>query len=610
MKGRFTGLLFLAIMFVNLCICTCANADSRFIIRNIISDKSGSLIAITGSGNQNSEIKISRLNSPDRLIVDVNNSMLIGQKKSLNINNTSIKTLRIAQFSTNPDIVRLVLTADSADSLKKIKVSRSKNIILLGLNELKTARASENPLYKDREDIKPHEETISQDLNRIEPITINADHSGISQDLSPSDKESILKSLQDRIDHNIVLKVVRNSENRVIISGTGILSITEPILLENPRRLVFDIPDGIVSSEDLLIPVSLKNGDVIRLGQFDTNTVRVVIETKDPEKYKTLISPDMQSLIISPEKEISFEEFPDSDSKGRIQDIKIIKKDSLTTYMLLTAEKPFIHDIKRVTSPENKLILELFNLKRPSKELIVNLEDTGQFHGIHFEHLENFAHGSKWTFLLNKTTKVESKLSLDGRMLEIALKDVIPVAVCKPKTRGKIVIDAGHGGQEPGAVKADIYEKDITIKMAHKVKEYLQDAGYKVVMTREADENVSLKQRTDITNAENPNVFVSIHVNSSESPNLTGLETYYYTSQSKELAKSVHTKLINYVNSKDNGIRTARFYVIRNTEVPAILVETGYMSNNAERADIITENRINLTAKAITDGIINYLKSK
>jgi len=609
MKGRFTGLYLILFLLVNLCICTSANAAELFAIKNILPDRSGNLVAVTGTGNLDSEIKISRLSNPDRLIVDVGNSILIGQKQSINLNNKNITNLRIAQFSTEPKTVRLVFTADSAQDLKNIKINRNKNIILFLLKEPDEIKAAENPLYKDKD--MPSESTTLDKIS-TETVSVNNSNDVIIDNTALSDKDVILKNLQSRIDHNIVLKVLKHSDNRLIISGTGIISLTEPVILENPKRLVFDIPDGVVSSEDLLTPITFKNGDVIRLGQFDKNTVRVVVETKQPDSYKTLISPDMQSLIISPDKEISFQEFPDSSSNGRLQDIKIIKKDAMTTYFLLTSEKPIIHDLKRINAPDNKLIIDLYNVKQPVRNIVQNLEQTGQFHGVFIENISKFSTGSKLTVPLNKTTRIESKLSLDGRLLEVTLKDVMPVpavVINKHKLKGKIVLDAGHGGQEPGAMRAGIYEKNITIVIIHKIENYLEQAGYSVVMTREADETVSLKQRVEITNAENPDLFASVHVNSSENPNLTGLETYYYTPQSKALAQSVHAKMISYIKSRDNGIRTARFYVIRNTEVPAILAEIGYLSNDAERADILTEERMNTTAKAIADGIINFLKS-
>ena len=595
--------VFSVFLLLNLYFCTSVSAKSQFVIKQIIPDSAGKLILVTGTGNQNVELKTIKLSNPDRLVIDINNAMLLGSKKNININNEDIKALRIAQFSSDPDVVRLVLTANTNDILKKIKIRKNQNTLLLDLNELKPTNIAENPLYKDREVPKASDENIIAQTEILVNLDINAK--------TPADqeKEALLKSLQDKIDHNMVLKNVKHFGNRVIISGTGILSITEPMILENPKRIAFDIPDSTVKSSELFQPISLRNGDFLRIGQFDNRTVRVVVETQRPELYKTIISPDMQSLVIAPENEVSFLEFPDSNSFGEVRDIKIINQDKKTTKIVIISAKPLIHNLKHNNFPGG-LCLDFYNLKQPKKEIIYNLQRTGQFHGINFERIERYPNGSRWVFPLNRTTKIESKLSLDARVLEITLKDVLPVSTWRSNYKLGVVLDAGHGGQEPGAIRAGNYEKNITIDITQRVKTYLKQAGINVIMIREGDETVSLKQRAAITNTEDPDAFVSIHVNSSENSGVRGLETYYYTSQSKALAQSVHAKLVNYINSPDRGIRTARFYVIRNTAVPAILAEVGYLSNDSERYSILTEERKDATAKAIAEGILNYLKSK
>ncbi|OGH99968.1 MAG: hypothetical protein A2039_05830 [Candidatus Melainabacteria bacterium GWA2_34_9] len=599
--------IFSVFLLINLCFCTSVSAKSHFVIKQIIPDSAGKLILVTGTGNQDVEFKTIKLSNPDRLVVDINNAMLLGSKKSININNEDIKDLRIAQFSSDPDIVRLVLTANTNDVLKKIKIRKNQNTILLDLNELKPTNIAETPLYKDREISEYSEENITAQKEILVNLDINKINT--AKDPSEQEKEALIKSLQDKIDHNLVLKKVKHFGNRVIISGTGILSITEPMILENPKRLAFDIHDSTVKSSELLQPISLRNGDFLRIGQFDNNTVRIVIETPKPETYKTIISPDMQSLLIAPENEVSFLEFPDSDSIGEIRDIKIINQDKKTTKIVIISAKPLIHNLKHNNFADG-LCLDFYNLKQPKKEVIYNLPRTGQFHGINFEGIERYPNGSRWLFPLNRTTKVQSKLSLDARVLEITLKDVMPVSSWRSNYKLGVVLDAGHGGQEPGAIRAGNYEKNITIDITQRVKTYLKQAGINVIMTREEDETVSLKQRAAITNTEDPDVFVSIHINSSENLGVRGLETYYYTPQSKALAQSVHAKMVNNINSPDRGIRTARFYVIRNTAVPAILAEVGYLSNDSERYSILTEERKDATARAIANGIINYLKSK
>ncbi|HBG49857.1 MAG TPA: hypothetical protein DDW90_10235 [Cyanobacteria bacterium UBA9971] len=597
--------VFSVFLLLNLCFCTSVSAKSQFVIKQIIPDMAGKLILVTGTGNQNVEFKTIKLSNPDRLVVDINNAMLLGSKKVININNEDIKNLKIAQFSSDPDVVRLVITANTEDILKKIKIRKNQNTILLDLNELKPTNIAETPLYKDREVPEASDENITAQTE----ILVNLDINNAAKTPADQEKEALLKSLQDKIDHNIVLKNIKHFGNRVIISGTGILSITEPMILENPRRLAFDIPESALKSPESIQPIVLRNGDFLRIGQFDNKTVRIVVETQRPEIYKTIISPDMQSLLIAPENEVSFLEFPDSESIGEIRDIKIINQDKKITKIVIISAKPIIHNLKHNNSPDG-LCLDFYNLKQPKKEIIYNLQRTGQFHGINFENIERYPNGSRWLFPLNKTTKIESKLSLDARVLEITLKDVMPVSTWRSNYKQGVVLDAGHGGQEPGAIRAGNYEKNITIDITQRVKTYLKQSGINVIMTREEDETVSLKQRAAITNTEDPDAFVSIHVNSSENSGVRGLETYYFTPQSKALAQSVHAKLVNYINSTDRGIRTARFYVIRNTAVPAILAEVGYLSNDSERYSILTEERKNATAKAIAEGILNYLRSK
>jgi len=131
-----------------------------------------------------------------------------------------------------------------------------------------------------------------------------------------------------------------------------------------------------------------------------------------------------------------------------------------------------------------------------------------------------------------------------------------------------------------------------------------------VDMTRDSDIFVSLQDRTTITAKKSPDIFVSIHVNSSVRPEITGIETHYYHQESLELAQTVHPCMVSNIKSKDRGLFKSKFYVINHTDVPAILVEIGFISNNAERAELVSEARKQATAKAIAEGILKYLNKK
>ena len=123
--------------------------------------------------------------------------------------------------------------------------------------------------------------------------------------------------------------------------------------------------------------------------------------------------------------------------------------------------------------------------------------------------------------------------------------------------------------------------------------------------------NLQIREITvDFSENEAPEIFVSIHVNSAVATEPKGIETHYYHDYSNNLAKIVHQHLVQEIDTKDRGLVKSKFYVINHTTVPAILVEMGFISNEEERAELITNKRKQKTAKAIAEGIIEYFKSQ
>ena len=153
-------------------------------------------------------------------------------------------------------------------------------------------------------------------------------------------------------------------------------------------------------------------------------------------------------------------------------------------------------------------------------------------------------------------------------------------------------------------------EKDINLKIAQQVEKNLSDKGINVVMTRECDSNVSLAERVKIAKEADADIFVSIHLNSSEKSNIHGIETHWYKDNSKDLAQYVQKALMKEISANDRGLFKSMFYVINHTEAPAILVETGFISNPNERDELFEEKRQKATAKAIADGITEYFEKK
>ena len=180
--------------------------------------------------------------------------------------------------------------------------------------------------------------------------------------------------------------------------------------------------------------------------------------------------------------------------------------------------------------------------------------------------------------------------------------------------KGKIVviIDPGHGGKDSGAIGiGGVLEKDVILPISKRITEVLERNGIQVIMTRDSDYFVTLPGRVTMAEQANADVFVSIHANSAGAnrPEVSGLETYHYDSGLR-LAQIVHSKILQSLNVRDRKVRKARFYVLRKTSMPAILVETGFLTGRDDVAKLRTSAYQNQMADAIAQGILQYLKSR
>lgn len=187
--------------------------------------------------------------------------------------------------------------------------------------------------------------------------------------------------------------------------------------------------------------------------------------------------------------------------------------------------------------------------------------------------------------------------------------------------KGKvIVIDPGHGGSDPGAIgAAGTREKDITLAISKRVKEYLEDEGAKVYMTRTTDVDVygpnasdrdELQARVDVGERNNADVFLSLHINSSVNKDIGGFSTYYYpkTNNDLRLAQNVQKKLADNFGVDDLGVRQANFYVVKRISMPAILVEMCFISNPKEEKLMAGSWFQKKTARLIVEGVEQYFK--
>lgn len=179
-----------------------------------------------------------------------------------------------------------------------------------------------------------------------------------------------------------------------------------------------------------------------------------------------------------------------------------------------------------------------------------------------------------------------------------------------------IIIDPGHGGTDEGAKVQSVLEKRITLTTALLTKKQLEALGYRVIMTRSRDIFLTLPRRVAISNKSKAALFVSIHYNSSPNPAAKGIEIYYYeqkgedrTRASKRLANQILHQVLDQTEAHSRGVRRGNFYVIRETSMPAVLVEGGFLTNYDERFNLKDRKYLEKIAKGIAQGVDKFLSS-
>lgn len=181
-----------------------------------------------------------------------------------------------------------------------------------------------------------------------------------------------------------------------------------------------------------------------------------------------------------------------------------------------------------------------------------------------------------------------------------------------PLTGRLIAIDPGHGGNDPGAIgPSGTHEKEITLGIATVLKGLLEEAGARVLMTREADQAVGLYERAGMANDAGAELFVSVHVNSSVSRALAGTETYYFpgAAAGRALAQKLQRRMLEALGRTNREVREADFVVVRETRMPSALVECAYLSNQEEERLLQDAAFQRKAAEAISQAVADYLEA-
>lgn len=406
---------------------------------------------------------------------------------------------------------------------------------------------------------------------------------------------------------------------RVVMMASGPVNYKEILLEETkntPRRLYIDFKKSYIEPQ-YRAPVPIEDGLLkrIRTGQYSPDTVRVVLDIESISSYKIYSLPDPFRVVID------------------------VRGDKSTTTKDTPSKAPA--DTNPVaTTPAEKKSTKTPEVPPPGP--VVVLRD-------------------------NKKVAVNSKSSPEAAKVSSSKVSTVPTKVVtipqgKPISLAqqlglgvkKIVLDPGHGGKDPGAMAFGLKEKDIVLDVAKKLAPILKkELGCEVVLTRKDDTFISLEERTALANTNNADLFISLHINAHPSAKVRGVETYYLNlttnaeamrvaarenatsthqmselqdilsdimknskiDESSRLAQQVHNSIISeadkrgFTDIKNLGVKQAPFYVLIGAQMPAILIELAFISNEKDQENLKNPAFLDMFTKEITEGIRAYVNA-
>jgi N-acetylmuramoyl-L-alanine amidase len=184
-------------------------------------------------------------------------------------------------------------------------------------------------------------------------------------------------------------------------------------------------------------------------------------------------------------------------------------------------------------------------------------------------------------------------------------------SVFGPAPFSTVVVDAGHGGHDPGGIPENLLpEKDVALDIARRLSYAVEDAGLRSLLTRRDDTFITLQDRVNVSNAQEGAIFVSIHFNAAPRREARGIETYYSKSaEGAALAARIQHNMMSTTTGEDRGIKAADFYVLRKNKDLCVLVECGFLTNPEDVALALSDDYRQKVAEKICAAIVDYRNS-
>ncbi len=217
--------------------------------------------------------------------------------------------------------------------------------------------------------------------------------------------------------------------------------------------------------------------------------------------------------------------------------------------------------------------------------------------------------------------------ALGWQALQIEVLPVVSLPSWEADAAPLVIVDAGHGGHDGGAVANGVTEKNLSLNLARQVKAHLEKAGVRVRMTREKDRFLELDERCQVAAESKADAFVSVHLNTSPATEIHGIETYYASSNSlmarpmkaqstsrrrptgEALAQTIQRQVCASTKAEDRGIKDSQLIVVMRTPCPAALVECGFLTHAEESKRLQQKAYQDKLTRGISDGLVEFLKS-
>ncbi len=408
--------------------------------------------------------------------------------------------------------------------------------------------------------------------------------------------------------------VMRGGERQLVITSSRPMEM-ESFILEEPKRLVFDLGKTWLPGPGSTIPIGELGIKQARYSQFEPEKVRLVLDLNEfPEYEVQSVEGDRYQKIIH---------FPGGQESGERE---IEERDEVEPREKYDYDYPHLVSIDKEPGSNFDLYhidlseatrYEVSTLTSPDR-VIVDIEDTR----VGIENLRAFnstpVKGVRVGQLSNNPDIVRIVFDLEYRsdydVKSPPSSDRITVQFPRSPVAGRvIVIDPGHGGMDPGAISpSGVMEKDVVLAISLKLEKLLHDAGALPIMTRYRDEFIPLRERAEFANRARADIFISIHANSVARDIPEGTETYVRTgagTTTRFLAEEVQRQVVETLGLLDRGVKQKNYAVLHPLKMPGILHEVAFLSNLREEAILIDPVWQQRTAEAIFSALNSYFSN-